>query len=740
MASTSTNRARHFAVAAAAIALLLGGVWIANQGGIASPAPEKFFGTVYQVVRSGGILAAVWVGALGLGVPIRKALAPDARHWIVLQFAAGLGAMMMLDWLLAAFGLMNGWTSWGVCGIGTAVLTYHFADARSRDRWHPENWPSPPWTLLLALPALGVMIVACTCPPGALWSMEAFAYDVTSYHLQVPREWMALGRMASLEHNVYSHLPMLSEAAYMQLGAMFGHVYLAVYTTQLFHVSAAVMAAVAIAAVISDHVDGEAGALGSVLLLAMPWTLITGSLAYNEMFVLAFGAAAVMLAFDESARTTRGAVLIGVLCGLATLAKLPAGPMIALPVVLIVLLGLNRNGRHATGGDSIVSWQPRLAAFVVLGVALALGPYFVRNAVWTGNPVFPFATGVFGTAHWTPELAKRWHTGHASSGLAHGLQMLPRQWLLNTGFGAMAGGAVDHREATDIARFNTEYGVPLLWLVVAAGAGLLLAWRDGKRLAWAMLLLMAVQIIVWLVLTHHQSRFLIPTLLPGAILAGAGLGRLRDLTDKSAPAVFGVAAVGLSAVFTISSYNTLVTHTRTILDESGRTVHLPPYLLVDSLTDPADPTTNQPGRPFGQHPINLLPPKSRVLMVADAGNLLYIQRAVTYNTAFDNTLLGEIIDTHDGNPNAAIIDLLTRGYTHVWVHDGEIARLSASYGFDTRITRPFLDALAARCQRIPTGDGGVRLLQLPAVRVNVRPSPDSPDGENGNPTTPAPQP
>ena len=84
-----------------------------------------------------------------------------------------------------------------------------------------------------------MLIVACTIPPGLTWAVEAWGYDVLSYHLELPREWLAIGRMTGLEHNVYSYLPSLAEAGYMLIGAMRGSVYDAIYAAQLFHGSLA---------------------------------------------------------------------------------------------------------------------------------------------------------------------------------------------------------------------------------------------------------------------------------------------------------------------------------------------------------------------------------------------------------------------------------------------------------------------------------------------------------------------
>jgi len=797
MALPATRSIGRLASAAGALALLVGGMWVANQGGIipdSAEAAEKFFGTIYQGVRSLPILLPVWLGALGLGLPLRAWLAPRAKHRIITQLALGLGAMLMLDWLLAACGWLNPWTAWAVCGLGTAVITYHFADPATRERWHPDHWPSPPWTVLLGLPALGLLLVACTMPPGTMWAIEAFGYDVTSYHLEVPREWLELGQMRSLTHNVYSHLPMLVEAGYMKIAIMHGSVFDAVYSIQFFHASTAVLAAAAVSRLVAgmlltshdrqgvgsaspshttDHslaVAAHYGAAAGAVMLATPWTIITGSLAYNEMFVQVFGAAALVAMFDDESATPRGALLIGVFAGLATMAKLTAAGFVALPVAVAMIVwrwrGLTplplREGQGGVraaqsmkmlgaaadqamkSGDqrdcetlqSVVdATLPRplpkregspnlliLFACFVLGAVVIVAPFLIRNAVWTGNPVFPFATNIFGSAHWSPEQVERWNKAHHSGGLADGLSKLPRQWLLNAGYGALGGGERDEQQATDIARFERENGLPLLWIMAAVSTGLLFAAKQHRRVTAALCAMLSMQLIFWLVATHHQSRFLVPTLLPGCVLVGLGLGRIAELARGQRDWLAPAGAITLTATITLLGFGTFFSQTRRFTDDSGETFSAPPYLLVDSLVDPVDVTSNQPGKFAGAHPLNQLPATSNVLLVGDANQVLYIHRPFRYSTAFDRGLLSALLREHKGNPVAVTLGLKREQVTHVWINFAELERLRASYGLDEEITPQSIGDLIKLWKAMPEVGGRkvppeVGLFALPAVRI-----------------------
>lgn len=730
-----------------AIVLLVGGAWIASQGGLIAPdvvadeAHGKFFGAWFQLVSSLPVLICMWIGAVGLGAPFRLWLVPHAKHWLIIQIASGWGVLLMLDWLAAWFGLLNGWSAWGFCGLGLAVWTYHFADPEQRQRWHPDNWPSPPWTLLLGLPALGLMLIVCSCPPGTLWGMEGFAYDVTNYHLQVPREWMANGGMTSLTHNAYSYLPLFNEVGYMQAAEMADSMYASIYTTQYLHASMALFAAVAIAKLVSSFAGPAAGVFGGVCLLVMPWTVITGSLAYNEMFVIAFGASALLIVFDGQSQTKGGAAMLGILLGCMVLSKLTAGAMIALPIGIMILLR-DRLHNHSTKSaevDAQASVQAEANAdsgntvnrkakpvtmlgFVVLVAVLTVSPYLIRNTLWTGNPVFPFATSVFGTGHWDQDNADRWHAAHESRGVGAGLSDLPRQWLMNTGYGAVLGQKIDDLQGTDVARFETEYGIPLFWLLAFIGCMLGIRRKESQALAVGMLIMLGCQLLFWLLGTHHQSRFLVSTLLPGCVWMGLLFHGCETYgRERWRSGVHDLIFSGIAFVFTSTLFAVAWSQSRIDVHPDGDKFFRPPVAYwVDTLIDPNDVTVNQPGRRMGNHPLNapiktnadlnVVSQPNRVLLIPGGGQLLYIRRPIEYCTPFDRNLLGELIGRHGADPAAISIALHQRGITHVWVNPGELNRIANSFGLDKRLTPGNLQLLTKAWYRVDGNQMGRTVL------------------------------
>ena len=539
----------------------------------------------------------------------------------------------------------------------------------------------PSWAWVLAMPSLGFMAVAATCPPGTLWQVEAFGYDVMSYHLQIPRQWQQAGAMVELEHNVYSYLPGLIESAFFFIATLRGSVFDAVYTCQLFSLTMAVVAALAIAVAVATISVRGAGVWAAAVFISVPWILITGSMAYNETSMLAFGTVAVALLLGGGGLTC--AVKIGLLVGAATLAKPTAGPMLAVPILLLLLVRplwqqAAAHIRPACSGELRQGvWLRGALTATAIGL-LILAPYLARNATWTGNPLFPFAHSIFGFGHWNDELAARWDQAHhVSINGSQRVDALLRQWLTNSGYGAW-GGRPTMPETDNVARFPTEHGVPVLWLATAIGGIVAVASRRARGPAIAMGSLLLFQLMFWTSTTHLQSRFLIPTLIPGCILIGLGLGvMVRVLSAK-----FTWAAAFLVMILAIKSLMTFWSQTVTVHTTLG-----PRPIAVYQIIDAMDHL-------FDVHPINGLAPNSKTLLIADNTALLYLRRPIGYSSAFDECPLGSLLRRWS-DPGQITAALHKAGYSHVYIGWSELERLHRTYGFDPDVTTAALKRLIA---------------------------------------------
>ncbi|VAX38298.1 hypothetical protein MNBD_PLANCTO03-1802, partial [hydrothermal vent metagenome] len=534
---------------------------------------------------------------------------PHTTDTIPLQCAVGLACLFSLSHLLGIVSLLNPVTAIGIVllGIGLALTQASIAL-----RAHTlKNLPPPSLAWLLATPAIAVLLVAAAMPPGWLWSSEFGGFDALSYHLQLPQEWLALGRIEPLEHNVYSYLPGSIEAAFTHMGAMtlaptdrgllagdgwrllacqglhagltLTAAWLAARATRRFALNAGTHATTA----------RWAGAITGCLMLATPWAVVTGSLAYNEAGVNAMLAGVLLVCAQPQLSPTVRSGLVGLLVGAACGFKPTALFFVGLPAGFLLVASciqfqfycatdseprtsVRGSGEHESppglksgapkngmlfSSKKLRTLAPALLVGALVGL-LTLSPWLLRNFLHSGNPVFPFAADLFGSAHWSADQLARYTAAHTFDGsLADRLRTL--LWTSP----ASAPGDPTIERFRGLA--NPQWG--LLAPMTLAAVGLLLvrsprtaprrAGLSPARLPALLTLGLLAQLLVWLTLTHLQSRFLLPTLPIAAVLVGLAFAHLRTRADtrpeaRAAVALLAGVAIAAQSAFLFVTYTT----------------------------------------------------------------------------------------------------------------------------------------------------------------------------------------
>lgn len=716
-----------FAPLAAALALL---ILVFALSAPTSLGPGVFgagFAAVLQIwIESGGVSLAWLLGALGLGRVVRPLLrvspgsaananAAPSGGW-TLQLCAGVAIMLALSHGLGALGLFGGrggmLIAWTPVVVGVLTL---FDQIRRREN-RPELWGAVPATALLGLPGAAILIVAACAPPGTLWSSEARGYDTLSYHLQLPREWLEQSRIAPIEHNVYSCLPSYVEAAFTHLAAMLApgaraltdDVGRAVFAAQILHALIAIASAAALGRLVVlltasrgdppglSRASIRAGGLAAAALLATPWVIVVGSMAYNGLVVVLMLIGALVAAREQACTPFARGLLVGGLMGAAVCAKLTASYM-AVPVVALAML----------------LWIPRASWLIAFSAAagaglLYLAPFLVRNAIWLGNPVFPFATSLLGSAHWTSEQVARWNSAHHPP-----IGWLDRLALL---VGAQRGA------------LHPQWFI-FFPAAIVAGA---LALRDRAVRSTSLFLLgaLAMQVIAWLSFGHLQPRFLLPAAPIAAAMIGLAAASIMRTRAANSPETersgwwrnkwivliaCAIAALAGASTLNFLSQNSarpniaLATGVGAIngaLAESAavRMDGAERRDLLDSLSPPAL--------------INLAfdaPSSSTRLYLLGDATPFYFHPPLIYNTTWDTWPLAESLRRTDGDLAPAVADLRSQGVTHILVNLDEIARLHADGWADPLITPELAVRLVSEAGKVvwrwsvPGGAGAVLL-------------------------------
>lgn len=405
-------------------------------------------------------------------------------------------------------------TTWALFAPGLMVMRLRpWPRLRPTPGIHQDSYAQV-MRILIGIP-IGMLLVASLATPGLLWRSEFGGYDALSYHLPLPAAWAEAGVSSPIPTVAYGWMPNGFEHAFLHMGLLMGDVRQIGPAAQLLHASVAILgawttgrlaAAVAARAGAGPAARRRAAAIAPLLVLATPWVLVTGSLAYNEAVVLWFLAASLLAAtrIGPSLSGVREGVLHGLLLATATAVKLTAAPLAAIPAIAWWFtvrrrrIGFRRLVAIGLGGAAI-------------GAAV-LAPWAVTNFRATGNPVFPFAPGVFGDGPWTAEQHEAWARGHQAGG---DLTSIATRWLLQ-GIGGET---------------PAQWGVlPLVGLAGTAALAALagprvLRGHAPRRTALAGAAAIAALLAGWLLLTHTQPRFLLPTAVPLAALAAAAMTR-----------------------------------------------------------------------------------------------------------------------------------------------------------------------------------------------------------------------
>lgn len=605
-------------------------------------------------LRDGGTALLWWVAAAGLGLWLVRTLLgarttaePDARPRttlddLALGTACGAALLLAVANALGSMALLTtagGIANWLLVAGGVYLLVRALRDA-------PMALDAPaidPWNLLVGpgavLALIALYTAAATSAPGGLWSSEFGGFDALSYHLELPKEWIMGGQpLGPVEGNVYSALPSFVEGAFMQLMVLRGSIVSGALAAQFWSLIGAVATAAMMARLARRMIGDESGLVAALVFLSLPWALVVGTLAYNDIVPCLLFAAAWFIvegyARAERPLDARGAALLALCAAAAVGAKPTAFLFVALPLLAIVLM---RCGPRTL----------RLAPLVVAVALVALSPWLVRNQLAYGNALFPFAHALLGDGPWTDEQFALFAKGHGPDrAFGDRLALLWSQWLAH-GTGKAPG---------ENEPWFPQWGA----LPIAGLLGLsIAAFRD--QAARAALVAIAIALVGWLLATHLKSRFLLPTAVPLTV----GAAMLLALIARRSQPVAAPLLVAPILVFPFFVY--WREPSRAVL--IGATDFLTGERLARALAD----------TPPGKHAellqfartefiVNYRLPESARVLAVGYSTPFYIAREISWNTVWDRGALDRVAEQSPGTPAAWGARLRELGFTHVVIN------------------------------------------------------------------------
>ncbi len=611
-------------------------------------------------------------------VPLFFSAQPLALRWHVI-IGAGLGSgLLSLSMLaLGAAGLLHRFVIvgallvLGVAGLARLLilLLRHQACLMPEDRLldkQPRGQRFNPVHMLLLglMPFLALALLVATVPPGVIWAEEGFGYDVLEYHLEVPKEYYHEGQITCLPHNIYSNFPMNAEMLYLLAMVVKDEAIEAAILAKYLNVLLGVLFVVT-AWLVGREYDPAAGVVCALVAGSAPWVMFLCGMAYVENGMLFFGmlSVACLNLYADPRRSGnhdwRLVFLTGLFAGLSCGFKYTAVAMIAFPLFIVLcMLAIGR--KRSQTGDVAEHEDPRVLvslgqrrtrailhpAVFLLGTLITFSPWLIKNTVMTGNPVFPLAYDSLGAREgvWTDSLAERWQQGHR-------VEAKDAPWNARLG------------------RFKERVLLDrrLGWWLIALSLPVLFS-TARSRFDLGLLMLFALQVIVWLVFTHLFARFAVVMLIPLCVLGGRSVLVSPHRMYRRAVFILVVAMVAFNLFSAGSIYaDELVRKNSNI------------HGHVEWFYRDCDPDRTVAG--YLRQRLSI---KDRILMVGEA-RAFYMSKNVDYCVVFNRNPLAEAVAGAD-SPEEVIHWLNSKGYTHTLVFWNEMLRLRSTYGFWEELT------------------------------------------------------
>jgi hypothetical protein len=393
------------------------------------------------------LLAAAWLGLLGLGLghrlltwlqrlktsnlPTFQPAVPDSKfstgEIFILGCGLGLGALGLATLGLGLTGLFYPWLFAGLSVLLTLALWSDFLALYRRLHW-PADRPNRLALLYLAL--VGLFALAAALLPPIDW-------DGLFYHLTAPKLFIQAHRISPGPDIPHFNFPFLAEMLFTyamllrsDVAAKLIHAFYGLLLTGLVYLTA------------HRHLNRASAWPSVLILLSMPMIITLAGWAYNDLALAFYQLAALycllnylfpnfhnpnsqtisQISQEYTLLNGRWLILSGVFAGLAMGLKYTGfiGPL-TIGLILVWSQVAGRRRQRADGRGQGVTSQSQIsnskASFTIhnsqftihnfksmllfaLPALVIASPWYLKNFFFTGNPFYPFLSGIFDGLYW----------------------------------------------------------------------------------------------------------------------------------------------------------------------------------------------------------------------------------------------------------------------------------------------------------------------------------------------------
>lgn len=338
-----------------------------------------------------------------------------------------------------------------------------------------------------------------------LSSLPILERDALIYHLAVPKLWLESGRVIELPWHEWSYFPMLLGMVYtgflrFELADM----------TPLYHLSFLLLSSAVTGGFIYEHTkDKDLSLLGILIVLTIPLCLKVAPTPMVDLGVSAYLGIAIVCALRLAVKTRdhlKNLIIAGLSLGLAFSTKYVSCLSGALMFALLLLY-------YIRSGTSV---RAALGQVVIMGLSalVVVSPWILRNAVWTGNPFYPFLGTFFGVGEGVPFLG-------TMGSLNYRMEAFEETWLemLTLPVRILIAGE------DDSARGFAGVLGPIFFF-----SWIPFFWPSARPQRWIgfSCVFLALYFLFSIFLFHVYVRYLLPLLLVGVSLAVIGIQQVAQ--------------------------------------------------------------------------------------------------------------------------------------------------------------------------------------------------------------------
>lgn len=224
-----------------------------------------------------------------------------------------------------------------------------------------------------------------------LGSVPPTSRDALIHHLQIPKLYLLHGGIYEIPDLNFSYYPMNLDLLYM--GALYlGNDILPKYIHMTFGLATALL----IYNYLKNHISTTYAYLGAIFFLSIPIIVKLSITVYVDLGLVFFSTSSMMLLFQwiDNNYKKRYILLAGLCCGLAIGTKYNGLIVLFLLTLLVPILFI-RSSLQSKGATTLAL---QACSLFFLCALLTVSPWFIRNTLWTGNPIFPLYDSFFNPA------------------------------------------------------------------------------------------------------------------------------------------------------------------------------------------------------------------------------------------------------------------------------------------------------------------------------------------------------